>query len=323
MLVILAVGILVAPPTATAQRAAKIPRIGVLEPGPPPTPPWTCLTAFQEGLRDLGYVEGQHIIFEYRYAESKAERLPELAADLVRLAPHVIWTHSNAAARAAKQATATIPIVVGVAADLVEQGLAASIARPGGNLTGFEFRDIELMAKRLELLKEAVPTIARVAVLVNPAARVHDQMPGDFEIAAHTLGVQLQHVEADAPEAFEGAFATMVQGGVDALMIMDHTMFARNRHRLLELALQHRLPTIAGGRHFAEAGSLMAYGAYARDLCQRSAVYVDKILRGARPADLPLDRGHRFELIINLKTAQALRLTLPPVFLLRADEVLE
>jgi len=321
LLITLALVIFVAPLAALAQPRDQLPRIGVLEPGH--APGGFCLTGFQQGLHDLGYVEGQTIAIEYRFTEGNPDRLRTLAADLVQRTPDVLWTHSPPAAQAAKQATTTIPIVVGASSNLVAQGLAAGLAQPGGNLTGFELRDIELTGKRLELLKAAVPTIARVAVLVDPTIRAHDDVPSTLAPDARTLGVQLQRVAADTPEAFEGAFTAMVQGRAEALMIMDVPVFARNRHRLLELARLHRLPTISGTRFFAEAGSLLAYGANVYDLCRRSAVYVDKILKGTKPADLPVEQSMRFELVINLKTAKALGLTIPPTLLFQADEVLQ
>jgi putative ABC transport system substrate-binding protein len=320
-MVLLILIVLMAPPAAEAQPRGKIPRIGVLAPGPQQQQsPVTCHAGFRQGLRDLGYVEEQSVLLDYRYVEEQHDRIPSLAAELVRLAPDVLWTHSNTTARALKQATTTIPIVVGVAVGLVEQGLVESLARPGGNLTGMDLQDIELAGKRLELLKEALPTLSRVAVLVDPALHAH--VPGNITPEAQALGVQLQRVEARGPEAFEAAFAAMGQGGAEALMIMDYAMFARHRHQLLDLALRHRLPTMSGGRHFAEAGSLLAYGAYPHDLCQRSAVLVDKILKGAAPADLPVELPTTFKLVVNLKTAQALGLTLLPLFLAQADEVL-
>jgi putative ABC transport system substrate-binding protein len=319
LVVTLALGLLAPPSVSEAQRPKPVPRLGVLEPGPTPG---DCFEAFRHSLGELGYREGQHLHFDYRYAAWQTEQLPALAVELVRLTPDVLWTHSDPAARAAQQATTTIPIVVGVTEELVEQGLVASVARPGSNLTGLELRDIELTGRRLELLKEAVPTSARVAVLVDPALAPLTRVPGNIAREAQALGVQLQRVEAGAPEAFEGAFTAMVQGGADALMIMASPLFARHRQRLLELALRHRLPTMAGGRFFAEAGSLLAYGAVPRELCQRSAILVDKILKGAKPADLPVERADKFSLSINLKTAEALGLTLSPVFLAQADEVL-
>jgi putative ABC transport system substrate-binding protein len=287
-LVTLTLSLLAAPRATTAQPRTHIPRVGVLEPGTPQIAAdvGTCHHGFRQGLRDLGYVEGHNLLLEYRYAEGQPDRLPALAAELVRLTPDVLWTHGGAGARVAKQATTTVPIVIGVTSELIEQGLAESLARPGGNLTGLELRDLELAGTRLELLKQAVPTLSRIAVLVDPAVQYHVSVPSNFEAEARTLGVQLQRVEVGTPDAFEGAFAAMVQTGADALMIMEGAFFARHRHQLLALALRHRLPTMSGGRHFAEAGSLLAYGAYPRDLCQRSAVLVDKILKGAKPGDL-------------------------------------
>jgi putative ABC transport system substrate-binding protein len=225
-------------------------------------------------------------------------------------------------AAVAKQAITTVPVVVAVASDLVEEGIVASLARPGGNITGLELRDTDLAGKRLELFKEAVPTIARVAVLVDPALRYHAYVPSNIEVEARALGVQLQRVEAGSLAAFEAAFAAMVQGSADALLIMESLFFYETRHQLLELARRHRLPTMAGGRAFAEAGSLLAYGANPSDLCRRAVVLVDKILKGAKPADLPVERPNKFSLIVNLKTAQALGLTLSPTVLVQADDVI-
>jgi len=298
-----------------------MPRVALLDPGSP-TSPAVCLPGFRQGLRDLGYVEGQNIVLESRYAEGQLTRLPALAAELVHLTPDVIWTHSTEAIQAVKQATTTIPIVIGVESNVVEEGLVAGLARPSGNLTGMELRDIELTGKRLQLLKDAIPTTTRVAVLVNPTVPGHERVPGNIELEARALGVQLQRVEAGSPDTFEAAFAAMGQGGADALLIMEGSTFARNRQRLLDLALLHRLPTMSGGRHFAEAGSLVSYGADVRELCQRSAVLVDKILKGAKPSDLPVERADKFYLVVNLKTAQALGLTLSPTFLAQADEVI-
>jgi putative tryptophan/tyrosine transport system substrate-binding protein len=320
-LVTLTLSLLVAPLAATAQPRGNIPLVGVLEPGSR-QPPSDCLTALQQGLRDLGYVEGQHLTFASRYAEGQQDRLPVLAAELVRLAPDVLWTHSGVAVRAAKQATPTIPIVIGASAELVEQGFVESLARPGGNLTGLDIQELEILGKRLELLKEAIPTVSRVAVLVNAASRHLAQVPRHIEPEARALGVQLQRVEADAPAAFEGAFAAMVHGRADALLIMESPLFAAHRQPLLALAHRHRLPTMAYGRHFAEAGSLVAYGADPRELCQRSAVFVHKLLHGAKPADLPIERA-AFRLSVNLKTAEALGVPVPPTFLFRADEVIK
>ena len=321
-MVALTLSLLAAPCTAQAQPRGNMPLIGVLEPGSQ-QPPIGCLVAFRQGLRDLGYVEGHNITVAYRYADGQRDRLSTLAAALVRLPPDVLWTHSTPAALAAKQATSTIPIVLGVANDLVEQRLVESLERPGGNLTGLELRDVELLGKRLELFKEAVPTISRVAVLVDPSERAHAHVPSNIEAEARALHVQLQRVEARDPAAFEAAFAAMVHGGANALIIMDTAFFVTHRPRLLALAARSRLPTIAGTRGFAEAGSLLAYGARVGDLCQRSAVFLDKILKGATPADLPVERADTFSLVVNLKTAEALGLTFSPTFLYRADEVIK
>jgi putative tryptophan/tyrosine transport system substrate-binding protein len=311
LLVILALGFLIALPTAEAQRLGNIPLVGVLEPNPSTTP---CFAAFQQGLRDLGYVEGQNIQFEYRYAANVVDRLLALAAELVQRTPDVIWTHSPAAALATKQAITTIPVVIGV---------SESLARPSGNLTGLDTQFIDHLGKRLALLKEAVPTIARVAILVDPVNPIYQAVPHNIEREARALGVQLQRVEARGPEDFEGAFVTMVQGGADALMLQGGPPFGGTHlPRLVELAHRHRLPTIGIGRQHAEAGCLLAYGAPPLDLCQRSAVFVDKILQGAKPADLPVERPRKFELVINLKAAQALGLTISPALLFQAGEVL-
>jgi ABC-type uncharacterized transport system substrate-binding protein len=319
LILTLAFNVLVAPAVITAQPRGKIPRVGVLESGSQQRHVG-CLPAFQQGLRDPGYVEGQTILLEYRYAEEQPDRFPVLAAELVQLAPDVIWLNSTPAALATKRVTTTIPVVIGVGVKFEELGIVASLARPGGNFTGMEFRSSEVMGKQLELFKEAVPTISQVAVLVDPA-RDYAHIPSNIAREALALGVQLRRFEAGAPEAFEPAFAAMVRAGSDALMIQDSAFLAAHRQRLLELALQYHLPTMSGGREMAEAGSLLAYGPDARELCQRSAAFVDKILKGAKPADLPIERSE-FHLVINLKTAEALGLTIAPMALFQADKVI-
>jgi putative ABC transport system substrate-binding protein len=320
LIIPLALGLLVALPAAEAQRQGNIPLVGILEPNPSTTP---CFAAFQQGLRDLGYVEGQTIRFEYRYAANVVDRLPALAAELVQRTPDVIWTHSPAAALAAKQVITTLPVIIGVSEGLLELSVVESLERPGGNLTGLDTRFIEHLGKRLEMLKEAVPTIARVAILVDPVNPLYQEVPHNIAREARALGVQLQRVDARGPEDFEGAFAAMVQGGADALLLQGGPPFGAYMPRLVELALRHRLPTMGVGRQHAEAGCLLAYGAQPLDLCQRSAVFVDKILKGATPASLPVERAYKFYLYVNLKTADALGLTLSPLFLWRADEVLK
>ncbi len=315
----LALSLLTGPLPAEAQPREKIPKIGVLELNSQerPTP---GLPAFRKGLRDLGYVEGQNIHLDYRYADGQADRFPALAAELVQLAPDVIWLHTNPAARAAKRATTTIPIVIGVSIGLVENGIVASLARPGGNLTGLELPPSEVSGKRLELLKDAVPTISRVALLVDPAWQGRAGVPSNIEREARALGIQLQSVEAGSPAAFDAAFAAMVHGNADALMIMKSALFAVNRQQLLALALRHRLPTMSFALPFAEAGSLLAYGADPREMCHRSAVFVHKILQGSKPADLPIERAVP-QLIINLKTAKQLGITISPEVLYQAIKV--
>ena len=322
MIVTIALGVLLgAPLTTVGQPREKVPRVGVLEPGR--APGGGCVAGFQQGLRELGYIDGMTITLDYRFADENPGRIPVLAAELVRQRPAVLWTHSPQGARGAKQTSSTIPIVIGVAGDLVEQGLAASLARPGGNITGCELGDILLAGKRIQILKEAVPTVARVAVLVDPTARNYDDFPKSIESEARKLGVQLMRVEASSLDTFEGAFAAMVRGRADALMIVDLPLFVRNSPRLMELALRHRLPTMSGWRRYAEAGSLISYGANVPDVCRRSAAYVDKILKGAKPGDLPVQLPDKFELIINRKTAKALGITIPQIVLLQATTVLE
>jgi putative tryptophan/tyrosine transport system substrate-binding protein len=320
--VILALSIFMAALAADAQTLVKIPKVGVLSPGSPPQP-LTPLGSFRQGLHDLGYVEGQTILLEYRYAEWQHDRLPSLAAELVQLRPDVIFTWTTPGARAAKQATTTIPIVIGSAADLVGQGLVASLARPGSNITGLELDDELLVGKRFELLKAATPAIARVAVLVNPANPAFDRLLRDATAQTRTLGLQLQLIEARAPDVFDAAFAAMAEHQAEALMIVDDPMFIDHRHRLLDLATRYRLPTVAGARMFADAGSLIAYGRSLHEMFRRAATYVDKILNGTNPADLPVERVPKYELVINLKTAQALGLTIPPIVLFQADEVIK
>ncbi|MDP2602326.1 MAG: ABC transporter substrate-binding protein [Deltaproteobacteria bacterium] len=304
---------------AETQQRGKIPKLGILEPGSSSV----CTAGFLPGLRELGYVDGQNIVIESRSGESKPERLREVAADLVRSAPDLIWTHSIPAILAAKQATTTIPIVAGVSRDMVELGIVASLARPGGNITGMELRDNEILGKRLEILKETVPKASRVAVLVNSNDPTHAIIPKNIEPEARALKVLLQRVEASAFEVFDKAFADMVQGRAHALLIPENAMFSQNRQRILELAISKRLPSAAGGSHFADAGSLLSYGANVRDLCRRSATLVDKILKGRKPTELPVERADKFEFVVNLKTAKQIGVTVPPNVLVRATRVVK
>jgi len=313
--------LLAVPLLATAQPRGTIPRVGVLDPSFPPGP--SCLAGFRQGLRDLGYVEGQTITLVSRYAEGQPDRLPALAAELVQLTPDVLWTHSSPAAHAAKQATTTIPIVVGLASFDATPGLVESLARPGGNLTGLDSMHTEVVGRRLALLKEVVPTITRVAILVDPTNPSHIGGLHNLAAEAQTLGVQLQSIEVNAPETLEGALAAIIEGGAEALMFEGPLFSGNTLQRILAFASRHRLPTVSGGRNYTTAGVLLGYGMAAYDQCHRSAVFVDKILKGAKPADLPVERAYKFELIVNLQAAKALGLTIPPAVLFQANEVVQ
>jgi putative ABC transport system substrate-binding protein len=317
-------GLLVAPRAPEAQPRGHIPVIGVLQPGDPAADiVKSSLSAFRQRLRELGYVEGQTIRLEYRYAEWQWDRLPGLAADLVQHQPDVIVTNTVAGTLAARQATTTIPVVIAAGGDLVELGIVASLARPGGNITGLILRGLELEGKRLELLKDAVPTITHVAVLVDPVSTVSTDYPRAFAAEAQALGVRLHQVNADTPAALDAALTTIATSGADALLIQDSALFSGHRQRILELARTHRLPTVCGVRPYAEAGCLLAYAPDIFEMFRRAAVFVDKILKGAKPGDLPVELPAKFELVINLKTAQALGITMPPSLLLLADEVIQ
>ncbi|MBI3060023.1 MAG: ABC transporter substrate-binding protein [Deltaproteobacteria bacterium] len=305
---------------AEAQQSGKVRQIGVLSPGTPPRP---VIEGLRQGLRELGYVEGQNIRFEYRYAEWKVDRLPELAAELVRLKPDIIFTHSVSGAQAAKRATTTIPIVIGASGDLVQYGIVASLARPGGNVTGLSLLSMELDGKRLELLKETSRKLSRVAVLVNPANPAWQRYPQDLEPAGRALGLRLQLAEASGPTEFERAFSAILQGGVDGLLVVSEPLFQSYQTRIAELAAKHHLPSISEVPGFAEAGGLIQYGLSITDMGRRAATYVDKILKGAKAADLPVERPTKFEFYINLKTAKQIGLTIPPNVLARADKVIK
>ncbi len=325
---IIILSILAAPLAADAEQAKKIQRIGILLIDSPELPlRRALLDAFRQGLRDLGYVENQNVAIEYRSAEGKLERLPKLAAEQVGLKVDVIVTVGGTPlALAAKQATNTIPIVVAAMADPVRDGLAASLARPGGNITGSTFLGPELVPKRLQLLKEAVPGGSRVAVLWHPGVyseRTMRDMLKETEVAARALGVQLQLVGAGSPNDFDRAFSAMTRERADALIVFPSPMFYVEHRRIVDLVARNRLPAIFAFREAVEAGGLMAYGASIPDLFRRAATYVDKILKGAKPADLPVEQPTRFELVVNLKTAKALRLTIPPSVLIRADHVIQ
>jgi putative ABC transport system substrate-binding protein len=326
LLITLALDLLAAPLAAEAQPPANVPRIGYLVTGGLDSPETrVLLDAFRQGLRERGYVEGQNIVIEYRAADGQLERFPALATELVRLKPEVIVAQGTPAALAAKDATTMIPIVTPVMGDPVGDGLVASLARPGGNITGLTFLGPELVAKRLELLTEALPRVSRVAALWHPGAyaeRTTRDMVQETEAAARTLGVHLQLVDVRGPDEFERAFATMTSARAEALLVFPSAMLFNERRRLVDLAARHRLPAMYQLGQFVELGGLMAYGASITDLIRRSATHVDKILKGAQPADLPVEQPTKFELVINLKTAQALGLTMPPTLLFQADEVI-
>jgi putative ABC transport system substrate-binding protein len=312
-----------APCTPDAQPAAHVHRIGLLSTGSS-LAPRPNIEAFQQGLRDLGYVEGQNIIIEYRYDEGKAERLPDLAVELVRLHVDVIVAASTTATRAAKQATSTIPIIMtGIGVDPVEAGLVASMAQPGGNVTGVAAFGAELWGKRLELFKEAVPRLSRLAVLWNPANPGNALCVKDIQAWALAMGVQLQSLEVRDANAFEPAFAAIAKETPDALVTCPDSLTSAHARPIADFAVRNRLPTLTAFRAYVQAGGLMSYGRSLLDQFRRAAYYVEKILKGTKPADLPVERPMQFELVINLKTAQALGLTLPPTLLFQATEVIQ
>ena len=322
---VIAGGLVAAPLAAEAQQAVKIARIGFLTPNMAASPPHVR-EAFLQGLRDLGYVEGRNVVLEYRDAEGKSERFPALAAELVALKVDVIVAPGTPAALAAKQATRTLPIVFPIAGDPVTSGLVTSLARPGGNVTGLSILDPDLVGKCLEQLKQAVPGVSGVAVLWQPGGlgeRTDKDMLKGAEVAASALGVRLQFVEARGPADFDRAFSEMTRARAGALTVLPSTMFLHERRRLVDLAARNRLPAVYPWREAVDAGGLMAYGANIADLFRRAATYVDKILKGAKPADLPVEQPTKFELVINLKTAKALGLTIPQSVLGRADQVIE
>ena len=316
---------LLSPAAAGAQQAAKVARIGYL--GDNPAAGIHLRAALLQGLRDLGYVEGRNVVIEYRLAEGKAERLPALAAELVALKVDVIVaTGGTPGALAAKQASHALPIVFLGVGDPVTSGLVASLARPGGNVTGLTNGTVELIGKCLELLKQTVPRVGRVAVLHDPAAadeHLRKKMLKEAEVAGRALGVQLEFVESRGPADFDAAFRKMTSARVGALTVLPSRMFFNERRRLVDLAAKNRLPAVYGSREFVDAGGLMTYAANLPDMFRRAATYVDKILKGAMPSDLPVEQPTKFELVISLKTAKALGLTIPQLVLARADQVIE
>jgi putative tryptophan/tyrosine transport system substrate-binding protein len=320
-IIMLTLGLLAMPLAAAAPPAAQMPRLGVLAPGTPPQP-W--VEVLRQGLRDLGYVESQNLIIEPRYAEGRDERLPELAAELVRLPVDIIVAGGSTAIRAAQDATRTIPIVMAAAGDPVGTGLITSLARPGGNITGVSLLSAELPGKRLEILKEAVSQSTRIAVLMNPTNPGSARQLRNLTEASRALGLHLHVVELRRPEELDGAFAAMTREQVDALFVMDEPLLMNSlRAQIADFAAKSKVPAIYGWRAYVDAGGLLAYRPRLPDVIRRAAVYVDKSLKGAKPGDLPVEQPTTFELIINLKAAKALGLTIPSTLLFQADEVIQ
>jgi putative ABC transport system substrate-binding protein len=279
--------------------------------------------AFRQRLRELGYVEGQNVVIEWRRADGRLDRLPDLAAELVRLQADVIVADVTPAILAVMRATSTVPIVMGIAADPVGTGLVSTLARPGGNVTGVSLMLTDVIGKRLQLLKDAPPRVSRAAVLWNPDTPWHKVMLAEVETAARSLGLHLLPVAVEGPGELEAAFSAMARGRVDAAFLGDSPVFSAYRARVLDLAAKHRLPMIFGNHEWVAAGGLMSYGPSFAEMFGRAAVYVDRILKGARPGDLPVEQPTKVELLINLKTAQALGLAISPSVLRRADQVIQ
>jgi ABC-type uncharacterized transport system substrate-binding protein len=318
---LLALALLAAPLAAEAQPGGKVHRIGFLG-GTAPTPYAHLVEALRQRLHDLGYVEGKNLAIEYRWAEGKYDRLPSLAAELLRLKVDIIVTQGSPAARAAKDATRTVPIVMAIAGEPVATGLVASIARPGGNITGSTFFVAELNAKRVELLKEALPHASRIAVLGNrnnPAMRtVFDAT----EQVAKSLRMEHQRVEIQGPDELPSAFSEMAKGRTDGIVVIEDGMLVANARQVADLATRHRVPTI-GFREYVDAGGLLAYAVNFPAIWRRGADFIDKIFKGAKPSDLPIEQATKFDFVINLKTAKALGLMIPQSLFLRADEVIQ
>jgi putative ABC transport system substrate-binding protein len=313
-------GALVTPRVARAQQAGRAPRIGVLMPGHHPFDA-PATQGFRQGLRELGYVEGRTLAIEYRAAEGKPERYPKLVADLLRVPVDLIVSFSVAALPALTRATKDVPLVLATLSDPVREGYAKSFARPGGNITGLTLVHDDFLAKRLQILKEAVPRAAQVALIRNPRPGA---APADvYRAAGDRLGLTIEVFEARNAVELDGVFPLIARSGIRAVILAQDPLFGAERRRLAELGIQHRLPILTGETDFAQAGGLMNYGPSLFENFRRAATYVDKILKGARPADLPIEQAAKFDLIINMKTAKALGLTIPPSLLLQADQVIE
>ena len=322
--IVAGVATLAAPLAVGAQPAARTPRIGVLLPGTPTTATRSPrMQGFYESLRELGWVEGQNVIFERRYAEGQYDRLSALATELTRLNVDVIVTASTPPAKAAKSATTSIPIVILDPGDPVASGLVTSLARPGGNVTGVSSIAPDLAVKRLEMLKEAAPKTSRVAVLFNPAILPMEIAMTELKAAAQVVGLRIQLVPVQGLKGFEEAFGTITQDRADGLIVFPDPLTFQNQELIANFAVKNRISSLFGAKEFVEIGGLMSYGPSYPGMFRRGAYYVDRILKGANPADLPVEQPTTFELIINLKTAKALGLTIPPSLLLRADQVIE
>jgi putative tryptophan/tyrosine transport system substrate-binding protein len=319
--ILVAVVLLVVAVIAEAQQAKKVPRIAYLSATSASSAGGGAL-AFRQGLRELGYVEGKNIVIEYRYAEGKLDRLPELAAELAHLKVDIIVTASPPATRSAKQATATIPIVMAFDFDPIGNGFVASLARPGGNITGLSTLSPEISGKQLELLREIVPRLSRVAILGTSTFPGNAQALREAELAAGVLRLQLQYLDVLDPRDIEAAFVEASKGHADAVLALGGTIVFFHRREVVALALKNRLPAIYYRPEYVEEGGFMSYGASFTDLLRRAATYVDKILRGAKPADLPVQQPTKFELVINLKTAKQIGVTIPQSVLYRADKVI-
>jgi putative ABC transport system substrate-binding protein len=324
LLLVLTASLVVAPLGTDAQRTGTTPRVGFLFPGSLSEPRTrSYVEAFRQGLRELGYLEDQNIRIEFRWAEEGYERLPVLAAELARLKVDVIVAATVPAIKAAKEATKTIPIVMAIVVDPVTTGLVANLGRPEGNLTGLSMMAPDLVGKQIEMVKEVIPRVSRVALLWNPANVGNAAQLRAAEEAARVLGVRLQALEARGPREVDSAFLAMTKERAEALVVLVDSMLTSNGGRIIDLARKHRLPAVYGVTHLAKAGGLMAYGVDVLHLWRRAATFVDRILKGAKPGELPIEQPTKFELVISLKTAQALGLRIPPALLVRADQVIE
>ena len=312
-------GLLAAPLVVEAQQGGKIPRVGVLLFGTPETDP--SLPSFRAGLGDLGYAEGRNILLEYRYAEGKPDRLPSLARDLASARPNVIFALGGDVAPFARAATSTIPIVMAVSVDPVQSGLVTTLAQPGSNLTGVTFVSSDLAAKRLQLLKEIAPTISRIGVLWNP-----DHVDPEYretQVAGRTLAMEIHSLEVKGPDDFDRAFRVAAAARIEAIVVVSARLMLLNRQVIMDLATRNRVLLVTGWGGWPQVGALFSYGPDLDAIVRRAATYVDKVLKGAKPADLPIEQPTKFELVINLKTAKALGLTIPPSVLARADEIIQ